>query len=123
MFRTFYKQRTVLGIVLAVFITGCDEVLQKPLNDVQIVPIAPGENVTTSSPVNFTWEPVTSAEQYRIQVMSPEFGQSQVLVFDSVLNRNIVSLPLDIGKYQWRVQAINSSSSSEPTLPRNLTIE
>jgi len=124
MFRILSNRVYIFFILLQwIYFASCDELLQKSINDAEVILIAPGNSVKTISPVNFNWETIGSAEQYRIRIMSPSFDSAQVLLFDTLVNGNTVLLPLESGKYQWKVQAINSVSVSRESRVHNLIIE
>lgn len=74
---------------------------------------APANNfVSTSYTQTFWWEEVKGATNYKLQIVKPNFTTVQQLVLDSTLTTNQFSYTLQPGNYQWRIKAMNSTSST-----------
>ena len=70
-------------------------------------------NTLTHEDVLFAWTSVPGAEQYRITIVSPDFGNLQRLVEDTHTEETSFRTTLPNGAYQWQVQALNSASQSQ----------
>ncbi len=68
---------------------------------------------STNTEVTFWWNTVPGAESYEFQLVKPDFSQIEVLVKDTVIANNQITIQLQKGSYQWRVKAINSISESQ----------
>ena len=66
--------------------------------------------------VNFSWDFVEDAEDYRIQVAQPDFDNTIQIVLDSIVTSTTnFTQTLSSGNYQWRVRADNSGYSTAYT--------
>lgn len=64
--------------------------------------------IVNSADVTFRWEMIKGAASYRLQVASPSFRSPSQLYLDTLSSDLTLSLPLQPGTYEWRVQALNS---------------
>jgi hypothetical protein len=105
---TFYKFFTFL--VIFSFIS-CEEILLvDDISKKEVSLTAPANNAAlSSSGVGFSWEPVESAEKYQLQIATPNFDAAQQIVLDTLVTKNSFTQQLNIGKYEWRVKAVNSA--------------
>jgi uncharacterized protein YegP (UPF0339 family) len=75
--------------------------------------IAPPEGATlTVSEINFTWEAVDFAEDYQLQIATPNFTNPSQVVVDEILSGTTSTQTLADGTYEWRVKARNSESQT-----------
>jgi len=103
---------------------ACAETLEPLLNGQTVTLVAPSNNVTSSDTVQtFYWQPVTSAVQYQLQIVTPRFDSIVTMVADTVITTTDFSVALGQGTYQWRVQAMNNSTSSQYSAAWNLTVQ
>lgn len=85
--------------------------------------IAPVDGVVTSNPeLTFSWEAVPFAENYKIQIATPNFENATQLLADEALTTTSYSHTLPDGEYQWRVKARNSVSET-PYTTFSLTVK
>ncbi len=71
--------------------------------------ISPVNNLETEENTQtFWWEKIDGAEKYLFQIVSPSFSNVEVLIEDTELTDNKISLTLQPGIYQWRIKGINS---------------
>lgn len=72
--------------------------------------------------MNFWWDKVEDALQYRLQVVSPKFDSATVMVADTVVKGDKLSLTLSPGNYQWRIRAENGSSETSYSTPQQFSV-
>ncbi|WP_281228743.1 hypothetical protein [Flavobacterium aquiphilum] len=91
--------------------TSCEEILYvEDISQNEVVLTAPANNVTLSfSSVTFSWEAVENAEKYHLQIATPNFTNAQKIVLDTIITKNSFTQQLNIGKYEWKVKAVNSA--------------
>ncbi len=104
-------------VALALLAAACTEFLEESIADGKVELLSPGVDAETNRyTVDFLWEPLEHAFEYRLQVASPGFGSGAIIVADTVLERPRFSTSLEPGVYQWRVQARNGSSRTDHSL-------
>jgi len=75
--------------------------------------IAPSEgSVLDTNPITFSWENVSFAENYVLQIATPDFDNPTQVVVDMSLTETTSEQTIVNGNYQWRVKAVNSSSET-----------
>lgn len=97
--------------ILAFILTSCEEIIEvEDISNDAVILIAPVNEVVinTSSPT-FSWQAVTDAEQYNIQIASPSFNEASQIVLDSLVSTTSFTQNLSEGNYEWRVKALNSA--------------
>lgn len=76
----------------------------------EVILTAPANNAAlSSSGVTFSWETVESADKYQLQIAIPNFENPQQIIVDTLVTKNSYTQQLNIGKYEWRVRAVNSA--------------
>lgn len=71
---------------------------------------APANNAALStSGVTFSWETVEGTDKYQLQIATPNFENPQQIVLDTLVTKNSFTQQLNIGKYEWRIKAVNSA--------------
>lgn len=95
---------------LTVFIS-CEDILYVPdISKEEIMLVAPtNETNFYSTGVTFTWDKIDDAENYRLQIASPDFTNPVQIVLDTLISTTSFSQQLNIGKYAWRLKAVNSA--------------
>jgi len=90
---------------------SCEEILLVPdISKEEVVLTAPANNVTLSfSGVTLSWEPVENADKYHLQIATPNFDAAQKIVLDTIITKSSYTQQLNVGKYEWKVKAINSA--------------
>lgn len=63
--------------------------------------------------ISFWWDEVKGAKNYEFQLVSSSFDQLESIVTDSLATTNLIELPLDSGKYEYRVRALNDEYSTD----------
>jgi hypothetical protein len=108
--KTINKLFFIVGII-ALF--SCDDILEKDITDELVQVIYPiNSQEITSNVVNFQWNPVKGANDYRVQV----FASNSSIVLDSLVPAKNFTYPLSPGDYQWRVRAENYAYTSAYSL-------
>jgi hypothetical protein len=110
-------------LLSAVGVGGCKEVFERSLDNVTVTLIAPGNHVISDSAVQaFYWQPVDSAIQYELVIVTPRFDSVVSLMTDTTISTNQIILRLDSAQYQWRVRAFNTVSTTQFCTPWTITI-
>jgi uncharacterized protein YegP (UPF0339 family) len=99
---------TLSLVFLSLF--SCEEILfVDDISDKEVNLIAPtNDAVLFSTGVSFSWDKVENAEKYRLQIAKPNFTSPIQIVVDTLVTKNSFTRQLNIGKYQWRIKAVNS---------------
>lgn len=74
--------------------------------------IEPSQGQVVSVTPNFTWEQVSFAEQYQIQLTATNFSTPENILLDSTLTDLQLNYPAELDhneSYRWRVRAINDN--------------
>jgi hypothetical protein len=125
--KTINKKRVLYGLAIIVLLQGCAEVLEKDLSKEKVQLVAPSNGISAPDSValTFAWDSLDGASQYRLQIASPSFDSIVQLIADTPVAGMFLSLPAFsiAGKYQWRVMASNTSSSSPYSAPWTFTIQ
>ncbi|MEL6252626.1 MAG: hypothetical protein AAFR87_11495 [Bacteroidota bacterium] len=91
---------------------SCTEFLSPDVEEESIEIISPIDSLYVSdSAVSFWWEENEDAENYRFQLVSPDFDNPS-LIFDTLMLDRLIGLSLDEGSYLWRVRIENEGSES-----------
>lgn len=96
-------------------VASSDEEEPMDLSSEIVVLIAPFDNaVIAATNVTFSWEPLSAASSYLLQIAVPDFENPIELVVNEVYETaSNQSFDLeDNTSYQWRVQAINETSET-----------
>ena len=95
------------------------------ISNEQVVLLAPANSTVfnTTSTINFSWEAVLNAEQYTIQIATPDFDNPLEIVDNQTLSDTNVSVSnLGAQDYEWRVRAENAEYQTTFTT-RSFTVE
>lgn len=103
-------KRSVIKILLAFIIVGCDDILEVPdISNETVSLIAPSEGaVVQGNTTTFSWQPVIDAEEYLIQVATPNFNSASQVIVDSIVSLTSFTQELLPNTYEWRIKALNS---------------
>ena len=110
--------------VIVVFtLSSCEELLEvRNISGERMILLAPSDSTqVTQSIVNFNWNEIVEATDYRVQVARPSFLEASQIVLDTLvavdstyigprLTKNLFD-----GPYEWRVKALNSDFETEFT--------
>ncbi|MFL6070174.1 MAG: fibronectin type III domain-containing protein, partial [Actinomycetes bacterium] len=99
----------VSGLVLpAVMASSAQAVVAGPVN------LAPDDNSTYQKNVVLTWDDVSGATGYEVQVSADGFGTDSDVLDDTTLsNRYVVPVDLPRSDYVWRVRATLPGATSD----------
>ena len=97
-------------LVVSLFSFGCSEIVEVvDISNDQVEITAPTNNSTlTIANVNFSWESIEDAEQYKLQIATSSFEEANQVVLDTTIIATGFNQILSTGDYQWRVRAENS---------------
>lgn len=100
----------ILGFFL-ITIASCEEILlETDISKKEIQLVAPANNTNfNSTGVTFTWEAVSDATKYRLQIAKPNFESPTQIVLDTLITSTYFTQQLSIANYEWRVRALNSA--------------
>lgn len=103
-------KKSLLVLFVCCSLHNCEDIIGVPDISEQVVTIlAPAENsVLMNTNVNFTWNAVEDAENYKLQIAMPSFEASTQIVLDTTISVTNFNKTLETGTYQWRVKAQNS---------------
>ncbi len=90
--------------------TSCDKIIGvKDISKSYISIIAPVHNSEVySGSVTFSWNAVSDATKYQLQIGTPSFVNAVQIITDTLLVNTSCVVGLTEGEYEWRVKAINS---------------
>ena len=92
------------------------EVFTEDISDKTVIAIAPSENATLDiKEINFSWEELEFAENYKLQIATPNFDNPLQVVVDETLTETTAIHTIENGNYQWRIKAKNSTSETPYT--------
>jgi hypothetical protein len=115
--------KSILGIsLLAAGIMSCSDIIETDIGDETPVILGPASGDIEYGTLTFWWTEVDGATQYRLQIISPSFDRAERLYLDTLVTKAQFNFTPAVGKYQWRVQAVNSAYSSQFSEIRDLTI-
>lgn len=84
--------------------------MEKDISKSEVILVAPTNNAQFySTGVSFTWDIVTDATEYQLQIATPNFANPLQVVLDTTIEENSFTQQLPIGNYEWRVRAKNSA--------------
>lgn len=92
-------------------LTSCEEILLVPdISKEEVNLIAPANNsILFSTGLTLSWDNVKNADKYRLQIAKPNFTSPVEMVLDTLISKNSFTQQLNIGKYEWRIKAVNSA--------------
>ncbi|MCD8172861.1 MAG: hypothetical protein LUD76_05285 [Alistipes sp.] len=121
-------KKTAALALLLLSALGCRDLFEKDIQERQVEVISPVDNATAvEGEITFLWKEIESALEYHITIVSPGFGNSSMVVADTVIHD---SLPVSYryrqylgpGEYQWNIRARNSAYNTRDNI-LNLYVE
>lgn len=97
--------------LISLILISCEEILMvDDISKKEVTLTAPANNIAlSSSGVTFSWQAVEGADKYQLQIATPGFEAPQQIVLDTLVSKNSYTQQLNIGKYEWRIKAVNSA--------------
>ncbi|WP_405567982.1 hypothetical protein [Polaribacter sp. Asnod6-C07] len=92
---------------------NCEAIFVEDISSETVILIAPSENSDViSGNIQFNWQEVPEANEYQIQIATPNFDNAVQIILDSTQVKTYLVKDLEIGDYEWRVKAYNSGYST-----------
>ncbi|MFL9843542.1 hypothetical protein [Flavobacterium rhizosphaerae] len=108
----------ILLLAVAFCFTGCDDIFEEDISGDTVVMIYPQyQTVVESNIVNFQWQELDGADDYRLQV----YGGNQI-VADTLVSTAYFSVPVPPGSYQWRLRGENSAYNTNYSFPVSFSV-
>ena len=90
---------------------------------VTVLAPADASTFTTTDTISFSWNSLTDAENYVIQIAIPDFANATEIIEDVTQTETTFSVSnLDESSYEWRVKATNADSETAYTT-QTFTVE
>ena len=113
--------KVIVGTLILIFSISCEDILEvTDISDDTVQLLAPSDSsIVAQTNVTFSWSEVFEANQYHVQVATPNFENAAQIVFDSVVALDSTFLGTRITKtltdseYEWRVKAMNSGYETD----------
>jgi len=103
-----------ISLSMALVFFSCEEVIEVNLEGKKVHIYSPANNsISSSFNQLFKWEKLKGATSYNLQLVSPSFSNINKFIFDTTVTATQFSYLCDPGDYEWRVKALNGSSSTE----------
>jgi hypothetical protein len=99
-----------LGLCIFSTLSSCEDIIGvADISDEIIVILAPANDVVlTINNVNFSWDNLEDAENYRLQIATPNFEAASQILLDTTITATNFNKTLESSAYQWRVRGQNS---------------
>jgi len=97
--------------------TACDDIFEVgDISDNTVELLAPSDNsILNILTPTFSWTPLEEAENYHLQIATPNFSEATQIVLDTLVTESNYAVSLDTIAYQWRVRAENSGYQTDYT--------
>ncbi len=106
--------RILCTILLLLSLNGCEDFIEKNISKKTVNILTPGDGYNSSDlTIDFWWDKLEGAEQYKLQIVQPSFLSIQKFILDTILSDNHFAVSLISGQYEWRIKAINNGSETE----------
>ena len=106
------KRLLFVGILFLLY--NCEAIFVEDISENSIVLLAPTNNTEiTSGTVVFNWQEIADANEYEVQIATPNFESATQILLDSLATKTIISKDLTEGDYEWRVRALNSEYTTD----------
>ncbi len=88
---------------------ACEVLFVEDISSNSVLLLAPKNNSSLDSGnIKFSWELLNEANQYQVQIATPNFSNAHQILLDSITTKNSLLKSLKRGAYEWRVKAMNS---------------
>lgn len=111
----FCKIRMILVISLGVIILGaCSMFFEEDVEAEEIILLAPLDNAFTEVLSHtFWWATIPGTSSYRLQIVTPSFEHTELLLLDSLMEGDKFDFSLYPGEFEWRVRGENSAYNTK----------
>lgn len=113
------------AVVAAILLMACEhDFIEDDLTGKMVAVIAPADDDTVQSAAPlFWWSEINGARTYRLQIVYPDFGAPQQLLYDTAVEGDRFYPSLVPGNtYYWRIRPENGSSEGD-WVTRCLTVD
>ncbi len=101
--------KIILSLVLITFVISCDDIFEKDIREETVYMYTPYDGLSLNSlNVNFWFEYVDGAQEYNLQVVSPNFEYPEKILLDTNLVENQFTFTLYPDTFECRIYAFNS---------------
>jgi len=103
--------KKIIFVVVFMLFYGCSEIIfETDISQSYVNILAPTDDSNVpSGTVSFNWEAVEYADNYNIQIATPDFASANQIVADSNVVGTNFQWQLLPEKYEWRIRAQNSA--------------
>lgn len=113
--RKMTSRNTLIFLILVV-ISGCKTFFEEDITDQTVAILSPVTgSVTEIASQTFWWQKVEGAMSYRLQIVTPSFDSTEVLILDTLVASDKFMVILFPSVYEWRVRAENSGWQTQWT--------
>lgn len=114
--------KVAIVIMLSLSFMQCEDIVEDDLSTLKVLLVSPSDSIeTTIVSQTFIWERLKDVISYRLEIASPSFDRAEQMLVYLELDTTIYKTTLFPGEFEWRVIAINGSSTSQDN-KRSLTI-
>jgi hypothetical protein len=111
----------LFSVLSLLFFMSCDDILEENISDDLVTPITPtSASIVTTNVVNFAWNTIDGADEYRLQVLDND--QNNLIVLDSLVSETSFQHPLDPGSYEWRIRGENFAYETAYSFPISFSV-
>lgn len=109
-----YTYSLILIVLLSITMNSCKDIIAENISRETPEMITPTLNDTlTKNTVSFSWQEVSGATKYRLQIASPSFENITSYFLDSLISKTNIILALDSNQYEYKITAINAGYESQ----------
>jgi len=106
--------RSILSFLLLFFlITSCEEIInEENISNDTLQLLAPTNDavLATKQKIAFNWEELEGADNYQLQIATPDFVSATQIILDTLISRTDYMVDsLATKPYEWRVKGLNSA--------------
>lgn len=108
-------------VLILSYFYSCDDILEDDISDNQVITVSPTEGQTISGEfVNFQWQALDGADQYRVLVSDNEMNN--LTVIDSLVVGQQLGVSIGAGSYNWTIRGENFGYVTGYSIPQNFEV-
>ena len=98
---------------------------EEDIEQQQLVVLSPLNNYHSQTKnIDFIWAEVEGADEYKVKIVTPNFGNPTKIVLDTVINTtNFTKIFKLVGDFQWSLQAQNHGYETNQIVVRTFHID